>query len=68
MKSGRRGEWKNELIRQFDNSTIGRMEKWNVKALVEIPLRREKNGKVEGWNPDSYQRFSNDNLFLCNSY
>jgi hypothetical protein len=23
------------------------MENWNVEALAEIPLRREKNGKME---------------------
>jgi len=26
---------------------IGRLEKWNVEELAEIPLRREKNGRVE---------------------
>jgi hypothetical protein len=25
------------------------MEEWNVEALAEIPLRREKNGMMEGW-------------------
>jgi hypothetical protein len=25
----------------------GMLEKWNVEALAEIPLRREKNGKME---------------------
>jgi hypothetical protein len=25
----------------------GRMERWNVEALAEIPLRREKNGRME---------------------
>ena len=34
-------------MRQFDNSTIGKMEKWNVEALDEIPLWREKNGRVD---------------------
>jgi hypothetical protein len=24
----------------------GMMEEWNVEALAEIPLRREKNGKI----------------------
>ncbi len=26
------------------------MEEWNVEALAEIPLRREKNGKVDKCN------------------
>jgi len=34
-------EWKNLTIRQWKN---GMMEEWNVEALAEIPLRREKNG------------------------
>jgi hypothetical protein len=25
------------------------MEGWNVEALAEIPLRQEKNGRVEEW-------------------
>jgi len=37
-------ERKDETIRQLDNST---MEGWNVEALAEIPLRREKNGRME---------------------
>jgi hypothetical protein len=24
----------------------GMLEKWNVEALAEIPLRREKNGRI----------------------
>jgi len=24
-------------------------EEWNVEALAEIPLRREKSGRVERW-------------------
>jgi hypothetical protein len=30
------------------------MEGWNVEALAEIPLRREKSGKLEEWN-ETYQ-------------
>jgi hypothetical protein len=34
-------------MEECDNSTIGRMEEWNVEALAEIPLRREwKNGII----------------------
>jgi len=25
------------------------MEKWNIEALAEIPLRWEKDGKMEEW-------------------
>ncbi len=43
-------------MEEFDNSTMeewnsGRMECWNVAALAEIPLRREKNGIVEEFDP-----------------
>jgi len=42
-------KWKNGRMEELDNSTIrqwkkGMMEEWNVEALAEIPLRREKNG------------------------
>jgi len=43
-KDGKVEERKDETIRQLDNST---MEGWNVEALAEIPLRREKNGRME---------------------
>jgi len=46
-KDGRLEKWKNETIRRFDNR---RMECWNVDALAEIPLRREKIGRLEWWN------------------
>jgi hypothetical protein len=54
-KNGRMEWWKNETIRQCDNSTMedwngGMVEWWNVEALAEIPLRREKIGMVEYWN------------------
>ncbi len=29
------------------------MEDWNVEALAEIPLRREKNGILEYWNVEA---------------
>jgi len=35
-------EFDNLIIRQWKNGTV---EKWNVEALAEIPLRREKIGK-----------------------
>jgi len=36
-------------MEECDNSTVGKIEAWNVEALVEIPLRREKIGKMEEW-------------------
>ena len=32
------------------------MEEWNVEALAEIPLQREKNGKMECWNVGMLRR------------
>jgi hypothetical protein len=46
-KSGRMEEWKNGRMEGWKN---GRMEGWNVEALAEIPLRREKNGRIEDSN------------------
>jgi len=43
-------------IRQFDNSTI---EEWNVEALAEIPLRREKNGKMEKFENSTIRQWKN---------
>jgi len=37
-------ECDNSTIRQWKN---GRLECWNVEALAEIPLRREKIAKME---------------------
>jgi len=27
----------------------GKMERWNVEALAEIPHQRERNGRIESW-------------------
>jgi len=39
----------------MENWNDGMVEWWNVEALAEIPLLREKNGRMERWNPDSYR-------------
>jgi hypothetical protein len=39
-------QWKNGMVEEWKNGTpiaIG----WNVEALAEIPLRREKSGRME---------------------
>jgi hypothetical protein len=28
---------------------VGRMERWNVEVIAEIPPQREKFGKMEDW-------------------
>jgi hypothetical protein len=32
------------------------MEGWNVEAFAEIPLRREKGGRMEKWNDGMMKR------------
>jgi len=46
-KSGKMEEWKNVIIRQFDN---GRMEEWKNGKMEEwknVVIRQWKNGRVE---------------------
>jgi hypothetical protein len=48
----------------MENWKIGKLENWNVEALAEIPLRREKDGMLRHcpksllgrrrWNPYYY--------------
>jgi hypothetical protein len=48
-KDGRMERWKSGMLEEWNVGTpiaIG----GNVEALAEIPLRREKNGRVEKWN------------------
>jgi hypothetical protein len=42
------------------------MEKWNVEALAEIPLRREKNGMMEEWKNGRIRQFENSTIELWN--
>ncbi len=42
-KDGRMEGWKDGRMERWKD---GRMEGWNVEALAEIPLRREKNGRM----------------------
>ncbi len=51
-KNGRRENWKNGRMECWKNGRMecwknGRVGEWNVEALAEIPLRREKNGMLE---------------------
>jgi hypothetical protein len=38
------------------------MEKWNVEALAEIPLRREMNGRMEEWKNGRLERWKNGRM------
>jgi len=41
-------------LKEFENST---MECWNVEALAEIPLRREKNGRSGEWENSTIRQW-----------
>jgi hypothetical protein len=45
----------------------GMLECWNVEALAEIPLRREKNGIVEEWKNSTIRQFDNERMEWWNS-
>ena len=63
----KRVEWKNVIIRQFDNSTMeerknGRMERW--KNEENLPHRHigHRGGRMEGWKNVTIRRFDNGRM------
>jgi hypothetical protein len=40
----------------------GRMEEENVEALAEIPLRREKNGRIRQVKNEMMEEFDNETI------